>query len=140
MTAQLAPSRRVNQTNSFNQLSGWLVSCLRKVIKMPKMVQHRYGYQYLPILCRSWLEILLLQWSAGDQSKPHSHKASFNLTRVASGKLLERKYHISGGKLMVTSERILKTGQWAWTLPFQVHELIVLDEPAETLHFYFPGR
>ena len=151
MTARITSLNRFNpfylptvgnllETPTLRKLYHWLNLLLRKAFKASTTIQHRYGYEYQPILCHGWIEVLRLRWTAGNCSEPHSHKASFNLTRVASGGLLERKYHISGGRLIVTSERILKPGQWAWTLPFQVHELVVLDQPAQTLHFYFPAR
>jgi hypothetical protein len=101
---------------------------------------HPYGYCYVPIVCNRLMELLILQWSAGAESKPHCHGASINFTKVLSGQVLERKFHISGGKLRVISERVIQAGQWAWTLPFEIHELVTINDPAETLHLYFPGR
>jgi len=105
-----------------------------------QLLLHPYGYCYAPLLCNRLVELLILQWSIGSESKPHSHGASINFTRVLSGLVLERKYHISGGELQLVSERVLEPGQWAWTLPFEIHELVALDTAAETLHIYFPGR
>jgi hypothetical protein len=101
---------------------------------------HPYGYCYVPILSNRWVELLMLQWPIGSESKPHSHQASINFTKVLSGQVLERKYHISGGQMHVISERIIQAGKCAWTLPFEIHELLAVDTSAETLHFYFPGR
>lgn len=101
---------------------------------------HPCGYRYRPLLCHRLLELLILQWPSGSDSKPHSHQASINFTRVLSGRMLERKYHISAGQLTLMSERVLQTGQWTWTWPYQVHELVALETAVETLHLYFPGR
>lgn len=101
---------------------------------------HYYGYCYAPIFCNRLIELLILQWPIGSESKPHSHGAAINFTKVLSGQMLERKYHVSGGQLRLISERIVGAGQWAWTLPFEIHELIALNSSAETMHLYFPGR
>jgi hypothetical protein len=101
---------------------------------------HPFGYCYVPILSNRLIELLMLQWPVGSESKPHSHQASVNFTKVLSGQVLERKYHISGGQMHVISERIIQAGEWAWTLPFEIHELVAVDTSAETLHIYFPGR
>lgn len=101
---------------------------------------HPYGYCYVPLLCNRFLEVLILQWPAGAESKPHNHGCSINFTKISAGQVLERKYYISGGELRVVSERILQAGQWAWTLPFEIHELVALNTSAETFHLYFPGR
>lgn len=106
----------------------------------PHLQLHPYGYGYAPIVCNRLIELLILQWSAGAQSKPHSHGASINFTKILSGQVLERKYHLSGGELRIISERVMQAGQWAWTLPFEIHELIALNSSSETLHIYFPGR
>lgn len=106
----------------------------------PHLILHPYGYGYAPIVCNRLVELLILQWAAGSESKPHSHGASINFTKVLSGQVLERKYHISGGELRMISERVIQPGQWAWTLPFEIHELAALDTSAETMHIYFPGR
>jgi hypothetical protein len=101
---------------------------------------HSYGYCYAPIFRHRLIELLILQWPLGSASKPHSHGAAINFTKVLSGQVLERKYHISGGQLRIASERIVEAGQWAWTLPFEIHELLTLDTSAETMHIYLPGR
>ncbi|MBF2048025.1 MAG: hypothetical protein IGS54_11780 [Elainella sp. C42_A2020_010] len=105
-----------------------------------RLQQHPCGYCYIPIFCNRLGELLILQWVAGSESKPHSHLASINFTKVLSGQVLERKYHISGGQLRVISERVVQAGQWAWTFPFEIHELVALDKSAETMHIYLPGR
>jgi hypothetical protein len=150
-----------NSTVQF-QLSGWLFrpfsqysrQCIEMVQKFlihpvqsaiqncfrPYLRLHPYGYCYVPFVCHRLMELLILQWSAGSESKPHSHGASINFTKVLSGRVLERKYHISGGKLRMVSERLVQPGQWTWTLPFEIHELVALDTCAETLHLYIPGR
>jgi hypothetical protein len=109
--------------------------------RMPQpLVEHPLGYMYRPILHHRFWEVLSIFWGDRQTSKPHCHQFSFNLTRVQSGRILERKYRTSGGQLIVASERVLTAGQWTWTLPFQVHELIGLGDRSHTLHFYFPGR
>lgn len=111
-----------------------------RLAKKNNPIQHSCGYSYFAIICNRLLEILVLNWSPGIDSKPHSHQGSINLTKVISGQVLERKYHISGGQLIPISERIINQGQWIWTLPYEIHELVALDAPAQTMHFYFPGR
>ncbi|MEO1148115.1 MAG: hypothetical protein AAFY26_21250 [Cyanobacteria bacterium J06638_22] len=103
-------------------------------------INHPFGYQYIELICNCWLEILILAWKAGIGSKPHNHHFSLNITRVLSGHLLERKYRFSAGQLMVVSEKVICQGQWTWTMPDEIHELVSLDDAARTLHFYFPGR
>ncbi|MGP1388046.1 MAG: hypothetical protein ACTS2F_31220 [Thainema sp.] len=83
---------------------------------------------------------MTLHWSAYTGSKPRSHSNSINFTKVISGTLLERKYTVSGGQLLLKSERMIQAGDWAYTLPHQVHELVVFNNSAKTLHFYFPKR
>jgi len=120
-----------------------LLAPLRRVIQHrvnSQLQQHPCGYCYVPVFCHRLGELLILQWAIGADSKPHSHLASINLTKVLSGQILERKYHISGGQLHMISERVVKAGQWAWTLPFEIHELVALDTSAETMHLYLPGR
>ncbi|MGG6240483.1 hypothetical protein ACQ4N7_17805 [Nodosilinea sp. AN01ver1] len=106
----------------------------------PPLIEHPFGYVYRPIWHNRFWEVLSIIWGDRQTSKPHCHQVSFNLTRVQSGCILERKYRTSGGQLVVASERVLTAGQWTWTLPFQVHELIGLGDRSQTLHFYFPGR
>lgn len=101
---------------------------------------HPCGYTYCELLASRFVEVLVMGWHAGTGSQPHSHKACLNLTKVLSGQVLERKYHLTGGQLTILSERIVHQGQWAWILPYEIHELIGLDSPAQTLHFYFPKR
>ena len=103
-------------------------------------VNHPFGYQYIQLICNRWLEILILAWKAGIGSRPHNHHLSLNVTRVLSGQLLERKYCFSAGQLTVVSEKVIRQGQWTWTSPNEIHELVGLDDTARTLHFYFPGR
>ncbi|MEM1278443.1 MAG: hypothetical protein AAGG53_00170 [Cyanobacteria bacterium P01_H01_bin.152] len=105
-----------------------------------RKVNHSSGYQYIQLICNRWLEILILAWKAGIGSKPHNHHFSINFTRVLSGQLLERKYCFSAGQLTVVSEKVIRQGQWTWTSPNEIHELVGLDDDAQTLHFYFPGR
>jgi len=120
-----------------NRLWQWLEQ--RLITKMA-LVQHPYyGYDYQPIAWGRWGEVLILHWPCGIGSQPHCHQHAFNLTQVLSGRLLERKYRLTGGQLQVVSERVLQAGQWSWTLPFQIHELVCL-EPSRSLHLYFPGR
>jgi len=38
------------------------------------------------------------------------------------------------------SHPLIQAGQWAWTLPFEIHELSALNSASETLHIYFPER
>lgn len=102
-------------------------------------ITNSFGYQYIPIIRNRWFEILILNWNAGIGSKPHNHLSSANFTRVLSGRVLERKYHLSGGQLTVISERVIGQGQWTWTSPYEIHELIGLDA-AQTFHIYVPGR
>lgn len=104
------------------------------------LIEHPLGYRYRPLWHNRWWEVLSIVWGDRQTSKPHCHQISFNLTRVQSGRILERKYRTSGGQLIVASERVLTAGQWTWTLPFQVHELIGLGDRSHTLHVYFPGR
>ncbi|NEP16951.1 MAG: hypothetical protein F6J97_08585 [Leptolyngbya sp. SIO4C1] len=103
-------------------------------------ITHRFGYRYIQLICNRWLEILILAWKAEIGSRPHNHSASINFTRVLSGQVLERRYHLSGGQLTVTSEKVIRQGQWTWTPPYAIHELVGLDDLAKTLHIYFPGR
>lgn len=104
------------------------------------LIEHPLGYSYRPHWHSRWWEVLSIFWGDRQTSKPHCHQISFNLTRVQSGRILERKYRTSGGQLIVASERVLTAGQWTWTLPFQVHELVGLGDRSHTLHFYFPAR
>lgn len=121
-------------------LSTAIASLPRKSQPRRHLIQHACGYRYCAIsLNRVW-EILMLHWNRGQTSEPHCHQSSFNLTRVMAGKLLERKYRISGGQLSVASERVVVAGQWSWTLPFQIHELVSLCDETRTLHLYLPGR
>lgn len=103
-------------------------------------INHPFGYQYIQLICNRWLEILILAWNAGIGSKPHNHHLSINFTRVLSGQLLERKYCFSAGQLIIVSEKVIHQGQWTWTSPHEIHELVSLDNAARTLHVYFPGR
>ena len=115
------------------RLVSWLAAADRKVT-------HPFGYKYIQLIRNRWLEILILAWQTGIGSKPHNHQASINFTRVLSGQLLERKYHLTAGQLRVVYDKVLRQGQWTWTSPYEIHELVGLDDAARTLHFYFPGR
>ena len=66
---------------------------------------HPFGYQYIQISYNRWLEVLILAWKAGIGSKPHNHQASINFTKVLSGQVLERKYHLSGGSSLSFPKR-----------------------------------
>lgn len=103
-------------------------------------IRHPLGYGYIPLMHHPWGEILTIIWHCYQTSQPHCHQGSLNLTRVQTGRILERKYRLARGRLVVASERILVAGQWTWTLPFQIHELIGLEDDTQTLHFYWPGR
>jgi hypothetical protein len=46
---------------------------------------HLYGYCYAPIVCNRLMELLILQWPIGSESKPYGHGASINLERFCRG-------------------------------------------------------
>ncbi|MBD3887502.1 hypothetical protein IFO70_38800 [Phormidium tenue FACHB-886] len=58
-----------------------------KIDFRPHLQLHPYGYGYAHVVCNRLIELLLLQWSAGARSKPHSHGASINFTKILGSRI-----------------------------------------------------